>query len=196
MPEQEDLSSTRERLLDAAIAYVAEHGFADLSLRKLGTSIGTSHRMLIYYFGSKAGLLLEVVRAVEQRELAALARLDVEEDLDEAEVMRRMWKRFSDPRMWPQERLFFDVYARSLAGQSPRADEFLDEVIQSWLTPVAAHLAERRGATMAEARAEARVRLAVTRGLLLDLLASGDRAGVTRAHEWFVRVCELAAAEH
>ena len=49
-------TSAWDRLLHDAIAYVAEHGLAELSLRKLAAAIGTSHRMLIYHFGSKEGL--------------------------------------------------------------------------------------------------------------------------------------------
>jgi hypothetical protein len=45
------------------------------------------------------------------------------------------------------------------------------------------------------ARALARLGLAVTRGLLLDLLASGDSAGATHAFDLFTRLLEQAAAD-
>ena len=54
----------RERLLAGAIEHVAEHGVGNLSLRGLAAALGTSHRMLIYHFGSRDGLLIEVIRAV------------------------------------------------------------------------------------------------------------------------------------
>ena len=65
-------TDTRERLLAAAVDYAAEHGLADLSLRSLAAGLGTSHRMLIFHFGSKEGLLVEVVRAVEAQQRALL----------------------------------------------------------------------------------------------------------------------------
>jgi AcrR family transcriptional regulator len=179
----------KQQLLDATIAYFAEHGLTDPSLRQLATAIGTSHRMLIYHFGSKEELLAEVVRAVEQRELAALAAFELE-GLDEGELMRRLWKRLSQPRMWPQERLFFGVYAQALGSDGEAGRAFLDDVIDIWLGPVTRELARQRNMTTAAARAEARLRLAVVRGLLLDLLATGDRAGVNRAHERFIAMCE------
>ena len=47
------------------IGHVVDHfvtdGLGDLSLRKIAAAVGTSHRMLLYHFGSKNGLLLEVV---------------------------------------------------------------------------------------------------------------------------------------
>ena len=68
-------SGARERLLAAAMDHVAEHGVGDLSLRSLAAALGTSHRMLIYHFGTRDALLVEVVRAVEERTRQALASL-------------------------------------------------------------------------------------------------------------------------
>jgi hypothetical protein len=50
------------------------------------------------------------------------------------------------------------------------------------VAPVTAALVEA-GADERTARADARLAVAVVRGLLLDLLAAGDRAGVTEAYE-------------
>jgi AcrR family transcriptional regulator len=46
------MESQRDTLLRAALAHVVHRGLADLSLRALAEDIGTSHRMLIYHFGS------------------------------------------------------------------------------------------------------------------------------------------------
>jgi AcrR family transcriptional regulator len=192
MEAQARTHDSRQRLLDASIEYVAENGLGDVSLRRLAAAIGTSHRMLIYHFGSKDGLVLEVVRAVERQQRAALAGLGLDLGLDESELMRRLWKRLSDPSLWAHERLFFDVYAQALGGRGEGARAFLDEVVDAWVKPVAAELARRRDVPIAVARADARLRLAVVRGLLLDLLATGDRAGVNRAHEQFISLCESA----
>jgi AcrR family transcriptional regulator len=59
-------SQARERLLAAAVDHAMRDGIADLSLRELAAAIGTSHRMLLYHFGSREGLLIAVVQAVEE----------------------------------------------------------------------------------------------------------------------------------
>src|SRR5690348_17652117 len=100
--------SARDRLLRDAIAFVAEHGFADLSLRRLAAAIGTSHRMLIYHFGSKEGLVGAVIRAVEAEQRVRLAALEIDTSLTPAEMARHMWQHLSDPALWPNERLFFE----------------------------------------------------------------------------------------
>ena len=46
------------------------------------------------------------------------------------------------------------------------------------------------GASEATARVDARLGMAVVRGLLLDLLATKDRDGVTEAFDRFVRLYE------
>ena len=66
----------RERLLDAVVAHFTEEGLADQSLRRIAEAVGTSHRMLLYHFGSKDGLLLAVVREVEARTQGRLAGLE------------------------------------------------------------------------------------------------------------------------
>jgi AcrR family transcriptional regulator len=177
-------ASRRERLLEAAVDHVAAQGIGDLSLRRLAAALGTSHRMLIYHFGSKEGLLIEVIRTVEQRQRDALADLDLDPSLTPADVMRRMWQRLSDPALWPHERLFFEVYGQALQGRAHTV-ELLDGIVEDWVEPVAA-IRERQGLDPARARAQARLEVAVVRGLLLDLLATGDQVGVTEALERFL----------
>jgi AcrR family transcriptional regulator len=171
----------RERLLAAVIDYVATHGFSDLSLREVAAAVGTSHRMLIYHFGSREGLLVAVVRAVEAAQRAFLAEFAADPSLSPVEVMRTMWRRLADPGLWPNERLFFEIYGQALQRR-PGTAGLLDDVVDSWLEP-AAEYARRQGLDPDAARVEARLGVAVFRGLLLDLLATGDRAAVDAAAE-------------
>src|SRR5512133_4153255 len=176
-------TDTRERLLAAAVDYAAEHGLADLSLRTLAAALGTSHRMLIFHFGSKEGLLLEVVRAVEAQQRALLDELRANPRLDPLGQMQALWQQLTSPALWPYERLFFEVYAQGLLGKEP-AKRLLEEAIDAWLPPVVDLLASQ-GVPLDEARAEARLAIAVTRGLLLDLLATGDLDAVDAAMSRF-----------
>jgi len=176
-------SQPRDRLLAAAVEQARRGGIADLSLRELAAAIGTSHRMLLYHFGSREGLLVAVAQAVEEAERARFLSWGMT-----ANDARRIWARLSDPALWPAERLFFELYVQALLGRL--GDErFLDSAIDGWIAPVAAAMVEA-GASEATARVDARLGLAVVRGLLLDLLATGDRDGVTEAHERFLRLYE------
>lgn len=176
----------RAHLVNAAVDYVAAHGLTDLSLRGLGAAIGVSHRMLIHYFGSKEQLLAEIVRTSEQRQRDQLSRLRLEPGLSPADAARLLWQQLADPRLAGQERLFFEVCGQALRGR-PEAAPVLEGLVNDWLEPlVAAEIAA--GADPAVARNRARLGLATVRGLLLDLLATGDRAGVDAAMAEFLRL--------
>jgi len=177
------VSEARERLLDAAVEQAMNGGITDLSLRELAAAIGTSHRMLIYHFGSREGLLVAVARKVEDAQRAVVASWSATMDA------RLAWQHFSDPKLWPQERLFFEMYAHALLGR-PGTEGFAEAVVEPWIAMLADRMAGS-GLSQAEARAHARLAVAVTRGLLLDLLGSGDSAGVTDAFD-----CYLALTEH
>ena len=92
--------------------------------------------------------------------------------------------------MWPSERLFFELYVQALLGRLGD-EQFLDSAVRGWIAPVAAAMVEA-GASEATAHIDARLGQAVVRGLLLDLLATKDRDGVTQAFDRFVRLYETA----
>jgi len=194
-----DVKSPRERLLDGAIDYVAQHGLADVSLRTLAAALGTSHRMLIHHFGSKERLWVEIVRTVEARQRELLGQTLPDADQPVAEAMRAWWKHISDPSLWPNERLFFEIYGQALQGRA-HTTELLDGIVDDWLDPVT-EINVALGVPRDLARAHARLGVAVTRGLLLDLLATRDTAGVDAAMEAFIDVYTTwldaaAAANH
>jgi AcrR family transcriptional regulator len=178
----------RDRLLDAAIDYVAHNGIGDLSLRGLAAALGTSHRMLIHHFGSKEQLWVEIVRTVEHRQRDLLRDLLPDPGADLRTSMRAWWKHISDPKLWPNERLFFELYGQALQGR-PHTVELLGGVVEDWLEP-AVEINLALGVPERLARAHARLGVAVTRGLLLDLLATRDVDAVDDAMNSFIDVYE------
>jgi AcrR family transcriptional regulator len=176
----------RQRLLDGAIDYVAQNGLSDVSLRTLASALGTSHRMLIHHFGSKEALWVEIVRTVEARQRELLGQMVPDPALPVADAMRAWWKHISDPALWPNERLFFEIYGQALQGRH-HTTELLDGIVDDWLEPVT-EINVSLGIPRRVARAHARLGVAVTRGLLLDLLATRDVAGVEAAMEAFIDV--------
>ncbi len=174
--------SPRQVLLDGAMAYVREHGVTGLSLRHLAAAIGTSHRMLVYHFGSKEGLLVAIVEAVEAEERHRTAALGQRRSGSARSIqgdglaagLRAAWAEFSSPEHDQAERLFFELYGQALQGIEPM-DSLLPGLVHDWLPE-----------GPAAARQEHRLVMAVVRGLLLDLLATGDRVEVDAAFERFV----------
>jgi AcrR family transcriptional regulator len=154
----------RDELLAAVVADCAEHGLGNRSLRDIAEHVGTSHRMLIHHFGSREELMVAVVQAVEARQ----ADLATELSGPPADQLTAMWSQLSTPQLRPLERLFFESYARGANGEAP-FDQLLPAAVDSWLIDDGGDPALRR------------LGLAVVRGLLLDLVATGDEAATTAA---------------
>ncbi len=176
--------TSRDRLLAGAARHIGEHGFADVSLRDLATALGTSHRMLIYHFGSKQQLFVEIIRAFETEQRLMIEAFAGDLSLSRVEVMRRVWQQVSSPDATDQVRLFFQVCGQALAGNGANR-ALLEGIISDWLDPMV-EVERARGTPAAQARAEVRIGVALMRGLLLDLLATGDRKGVDAAFERFL----------
>lgn len=164
----------RAELLDALIEAFAAGGIGDRSLRDIAEAVGTSHRMLLHHFGSRDELLLAVVEEVERRQASTLADLPD----DPAAAFLAMWADLRRPQLRPFERLFFECYARGAQGEEPFA-RLVPGAVRSWLADVDS--LSRGDADPALVR----LGLAVTRGLLLDLVATDDEEAVTAAAEAF-----------
>jgi AcrR family transcriptional regulator len=175
-------------LIERAVDYFCKHGLSDISLRELATGIGTSHRMLIYHFGSKEELLVEVAQQTEGRQRRALEGLFESSERSITEVARIFWRRLRSAELASLERLFFELYGQGLQGR-PFALRFLDGIVDSWVDWLAPALVAT-GLDHQTARAEARLGLAVVRGLLLDVLATGDEEEVDAAFELHIAALE------
>ena len=165
----------REELLDAVVADCAERGLGSHSLRDIADHIGTSHRMLIHHFGSREELMVAVVEAVEARQQT----LQDELTGTPTEALTTLWCQLSEPQLRPLERLFFESYSRGANGEAP-FDRLLPGAVESWLIDDGGDPAARR------------LGLAVIRGLLLDLVATGDEAGTAAALARFAELAEAA----
>ena len=177
-------SPRRAELLERTLEYAARNSLSELSLRPLAAEIGSSPRVLIYLFGSKEGLLREVLAASRERQLAVVRRA-MEESAGPAEVLGRLWAWLRDPGNLPIARLFFEIYSRSLGGGEPWAGFAVDSV-RDWEPPLRRIMAASTAAEPTDA--EVTLALSVLRGLLLDLLATGEAERIDLAWRRFVRL--------
>jgi AcrR family transcriptional regulator len=162
-------------LLQAVIDTMAETGIGARSLRDVAIAAGTSHRMLLHHFGSREELLVAVVEEVERQQRDSLATLP-DGPLVAAQTM---WANLRAPELRPLERLFFECYARAAQGEEPFT-RLLPGAIDTWMAAVS----ERAPAGVDLPLI--RLGLAVTRGLLLDLVATGDETAVDAAYGRFL----------
>ncbi|WP_156688435.1 TetR/AcrR family transcriptional regulator [Mycobacterium sp. Marseille-P9652] len=176
MARTPDLERRRE-LLDAVVDEFAMGGVGDRSLRDVAAAVGTSHRMLLHHFGSRDDLLVAIVEEVESRQKRLLPELPH----DPAASFTAMWADVRRPELRNSERLFFECYARAAQGEKPYA-RMVPDAVDGWL----AEMDAAAGGPVDPAMA--RLGLAVIRGLLLDLVATDDDAGVDAAAKLFAEL--------
>lgn len=181
-------SARRSELLEAAYGYALEHGLADLSLRPLAAAIGSSPRVLIYLFGSKDGLVRALLDRARVDELAALQRLPRTDarsitlvgSTTLTGVAKEIWAWLASPDHRPLLRLWTEAYARSLVEPDGAWSGFAHATVEDWLSLRATtQPVDTRDTPAGEAQRT--MVLAVLRGALLDLLATGDQRRVTAA---------------
>lgn len=181
------MPNARQDLLDRVLAHVAERGISDLSLRQLAAAIGTSHRMLIYHFGSHEGLVTAVVASIESQQRALMQQLAGSVDTP-AELLRAIWRQVADPDIRPFVRLFFEVLAAAMQ-QRPGTEGFLDSLTAPWLADgeqAAAHFGVQASP------ADLRLGVAVIRGLLIDVVATDSYHDASMALDRFIDMWQHA----
>ena len=179
-------SARKQELLQRAYAYVLQHGLMTLSLRPLAQAIGSSPRVLLFLFGSKEGLvqaLLARARAAELEFLNEMRPAGRPEDF--AGVVRRVWQWLVAKEHRAMLGLWLETYAHSVVEPEGPYAQFALRTVEGWLGLLATHQTSqhRRTRTGANERALA---LAVLRGALMDLLASGDEDRTTALVDAYV----------
>jgi AcrR family transcriptional regulator len=176
-------SARKSELLEASYRYVARHGLADLSLRPLASEVGSSPRVLLYLFGSKHGLIRALLARARDDQLSLLTGLPTEAATGQWRlglVAERLWSWLVDHEHRGLLKVWLEAYALSLANPGGPWSGFARETVDDWLAVLRASqpVAVRDSA---EGRAERTAVLALLRGALLDLLATGDVQRTTAA---------------
>jgi AcrR family transcriptional regulator len=171
-------TSRKRQVLEASYGYVLREGIVGLSLRPLAAEVGSSASVLLYLFGSKDELVRALLVRAGREERLLLVGLPEEASLGEQATA--LWRWLSVPAHRPLLRLWVQVYAASLVEPDGPWHGFAQDAVQGWLDVLAAAQSPQRRRSKAGI-AERTLTLAVLRGAVLDLLASGDEARTTAA---------------
>src|SRR5215468_8037627 len=101
-------------LLDAIVDHLATHGVAELSLRPLAKAVGSSPRVLLYYFGSKEELVVKALARLRERQRARYEQMKRARFASPREACHAIWRSMSAPASEPLFRMFFEAYALAL----------------------------------------------------------------------------------
>jgi AcrR family transcriptional regulator len=174
-------SQRQEELLELAYQYVLTRGLADMSLRPLAKAIGSSPRVLLFLYGSKDGLIRALLDRARADELAAIVAFrEGESPAGLAESALQVWQWLSAPEHRNLLGLWVEAYARSLVDPGGPWAGFAAQTVRDWLGLLASRQPPRRRQSRAGA-AERTAVLALLRGAMLDLLATGEEARATES---------------
>jgi AcrR family transcriptional regulator len=181
----------RTALLDRVVVYLGRHGLVDVSFRPMAKSLGVSVNALVHHFGTKDDLLAAALRRSGQ------IQQDIERrwrqrrpNMTQVELLRAWWKwTTAAPENLAIVRLGIEAVAleHTLDGVSR---QHRGHQIEYWRLSIERGLLTE-GVPPHLATSEATLAKAVFTGLVVDLIASGQKARLTRALE-----THLAHLEH
>jgi len=128
---------SRESLLPLLTGHVLAHGLGQASLRPLAQAAGTSDRMLLYHFGTKEQLIIDLlshVAGLYADAIDAVMNAD-ERPATRQGLMARIIEQNADPAFQPFMQLWWEIVAgaaRDLPGYRAAAEAMMGELLV-WL---------------------------------------------------------------
>ena len=173
-------SARRDELLEKAYRYVLEHGLAGMSLRPLAAAVDSSPRVLLFLFESKDALVRALLARARADEVKLLEQLETPSSGGLTRAAGEIWGWLAAAEHRGLLRLWLESYARSLVEPAGAWSGFAHATVQDWLALLAQAQPEQERDTAAGMQRRT-LALALLRGGLLDLLASGDLERTTSA---------------
>ncbi len=185
------MSDRKSELLDAALRYLLEHGVANASLRPMAAQLGTSARILMFHFKSKEGLLQDVIQELNLRLQGSLTAVMKARASSRSRTapLKLFWDWATKEENLPHLRLLYEL--QIIALQNPaQYGRYLKKASADWHTLALESMdeAHRRSPL-------ATLCIAVFDGLLLELMATGDHARLTRALDEFIHMARKQTSD-
>jgi len=181
-----NISPRKRQLLDGALRYLLRHGIANLTLRPLAAALKTSPRILMFHFGSKEGLLQEVLAELHGRVVSSLRALHAEPTTGQGALLERFWEWATSKKNLPLLRLLYETQIVALLNPAEYG-RYLKDISDDWQAAAFETLAPPM-----QTEAIATLCVAVFDGLFLELMATGEHARLTRALKEFIRIANAA----
>lgn len=177
----------REELLEKSLEYCIKQGFSNFSLRALADDIGTSHRMIIYHFGSSDKLFEAVLAEFRKRQVAnfEIAFAPVQNVKEFSLALKKLWSYLASEPIRYYMISYLEIQVSAIRrGENRKSSPYLNATLESWLSPIERTLLRLKFSKL-ESRIIARAILSAGRGLVLDNLAAGSSADSKQVKDSF-----------
>ena len=168
-------------LLAAMAAHVRHTGLAGASLRPLARAAGTSDRMLIYHFGTKAKLIAALLDRLASEMLGAMnAILPATPAESDAALAAEIIALFRTPTFQPYRRIWLDILSGAASNDKVHRD-IARRILAGQVDWIIARLPEGTHNPTSQAKA---MLVMIQGALTLDLVEMSKAAnlGVQRAY--------------
>jgi AcrR family transcriptional regulator len=183
----------KQELLEGLIDYFVRHGVTDVSLRPMAKETGTSARLLIFHFGTKENLLLEVLEEMQARlQLSLKELLAADAGVERAAPLRLFWDWALKEQNFSHLRVLYQLQV--LAAQDSKTyGKYLKRNALTWLEVVQSVLKPSH-----RSPALATLIVAVFDGLFIEVMSTGDRRRTTAAVDHFIEMARnhIAGRRH
>jgi len=143
--------SKRQALVDRLADHVLAEGLSGASLRPLARAVGTSDRMLLYYFPDKAALIAAVLARLAERFAPVLDSLGPAEPQPPEALVAKLPQMFTAPEFAAFMGVWLEMAALAARGDSGcrAAAEAIGRDYLAWITARLDLPEPERGATAA-----------------------------------------------
>lgn len=167
----------RAELLGDVVTYFETHGVNDMSLAPMAEALGTSKRMLLYYFGDRGELLSQALDASRPRVGEMFSGVATAEEFCKA--AQTLWHGLTRGDQHRSVRMLLQVL--SLASTDPDTyGAYARTAVEVMLNPIGDVL-ESLGYPRRDARIRATLVVSGLRGLCQDVLVTRETARVDAA---------------
>lgn len=182
-------AAKRAELLKQVVDYLQVHGLAQMSLSPLAEAIGTTKRMLLYYFGSRENLLAQALATCRPDAHAMFD--DVHDTTGLHQAAHALWEAMTVGEQSRAIRMLLQLL--SLATTHPEQyGRIAADTVEIMLAPIAAAYV-RLGHPPQQARAGATLLVSGLRGLCQDRLVTHDAARTDAAAHRLIKDAVTAA---
>ncbi|MEE8662064.1 MAG: TetR/AcrR family transcriptional regulator [Acetobacter sp.] len=127
-----DKTAKRAALAAALGDIVLAEGLDALSLRLVAARLGTSDRMLLYYFGSKANLIADTLASISQRLATNLSSTTTQPKIPPVDMIEMALGLLGQPETKPFMALWAEMVARAVRGDAIFR-EVVNNMTQAWI---------------------------------------------------------------
>lgn len=162
---------TREQILEGAVELALADGVGALTFGRLAKRMGTSDRVVVYYFPSKTTLVSDVLLQIGNRLQTVLARAFTEPAADHRQLAKAAYAALAREDTDAVFAVYFEALGLAAAGVQPFR-EVAAALVDGWVGWLSGFFS----GTAKHRRAQAEATLALIDGVLLMRQVGGPQA--------------------